>query len=119
MKKLIAALTIFLLTATIFAQAPEKMSYQAVIRNGSNVLITNQTVGMRISVLQGSASGTAVYIETQTPTTNSNGLVTIQIGGGTIVSGSFSAINWENGPYYIKTETDPTGGPNYTISGTS
>jgi hypothetical protein len=95
------------------------MSYQAVIRDNSNALVTNQIVGMQISILQGSANGTAVYAETQTPTTNTNGLVSIEIGGGTVVSGNFSTIDWANGPYFMKTETDPAGGTNYTITGTS
>lgn len=101
------------------AQAPEKMSYQAVIRNTANTLVTNQAVGMKISILQGSASGTAVYVETQTPTSNINGLVAVEIGTGAVVSGAFATINWANGPYFIKTETDPTGGSSYTITGTS
>ncbi|MFN5627818.1 MAG: hypothetical protein ACK48W_00905, partial [Bacteroidota bacterium] len=95
------------------------MSYQAVIRDNSNALVTNQVVGMQISILQGSANGTAVYTETQTPTTNTNGLASIEIGSGNLVSGNFATINWANGPYFIKTETDPTGSTNYTITGTS
>jgi hypothetical protein len=101
------------------AQAPEKMSYQAVIRNSSGTLMNNQTIGMQISILQGSVNGTAIYIETQSPTTNENGLASIEIGAGTIVTGTFSDINWSAGPYFIKTETDPTGGTNYSIIGTS
>jgi len=101
------------------AQSPQKMSYQAVIRNASNTLIANSTVRMQISILQGSATGTIVYSETQTPTTNTNGLATLEIGTGSVVSGTFATINWANGPYFIKTETDPTGGTNYTISGTT
>ena len=72
-----------------------------------------------VALLQGSASGTSVYVETQTPTTNSNGLVSVEIGTGTLVSGSFSAIDWSNNTYFIKTDTAPTGGTNYTITGTS
>jgi hypothetical protein len=119
MKRLSTFLAIALLTVSMFAQSPQLMSYQAVVRNSSNALVTNQAVGMRISILQGSATGTAVYVETQTPTTNANGLASLQIGGGTAVTGTFSAINWAAGPYYIKTETDPTGGSNYTITGTN
>ena len=119
MKKIYSILAGLLLTASVFAQAPQKMSYQAVIRNSSNTLITSAPVGMQISVLQGSASGTAVYVETQTPSTNANGLASVEIGGGTVVSGNFSTINWANGPYFIKTETDPTGGTAYTITGTN
>ena len=107
------------LTVTTTTQVPEKMSYQAVVRNTTNNLVTNQPVGMQISILQGSATGTAVYIETQTPTSNANGLVSLEIGGGTVVSGNMATINWANGPYFIKTETDPTGGSSYTITGTS
>ena len=119
MKKIYSILAGLLLTASVFAQAPQKMSYQAVIRNSSNTLITSAPVGMQISVLQGSSTGTAVYVEMQTPSTNANGLVSVEIGGGTVVFGNFSTINWANGPYFIKTETDPTGGTAYTITGTN
>jgi hypothetical protein len=115
MKKLFTLLLIVAMTLSVFAQAPQKMSYQAVIRDASNNLVTSHAVGMRIRILQGSASGTVVYTETQTPTTNANGLVSIEIGGGA----GFDVINWTSGPYFFKTETDPTGGTNYTISGTS
>ena len=119
MKKIITICAAILITASVFAQSPEKMSYQAVVRDGSNALVTSTAVGMQISILQGSASGTAVYLETQTPTSNSNGLVSLEIGDGTVVSGDFSTIDWANGPYFIKTETDPAGGTSYTITGTS
>jgi hypothetical protein len=95
------------------------MSYQAVIRNTGDALVTNTQVGMQISILQGSAGGTAVYIERLFPTTNANGLVSLEIGTGTVVSGDFTTIDWSNGTYFIKTETDPTGGTTYTITGTS
>ncbi|MFN4853743.1 MAG: collagen-like protein, partial [Bacteroidota bacterium] len=119
MKKIIALGTAIVLAAIVFAQSPNKMSYQAVIRNSSNALVSNQPVGMRISILQGTTSGNAVYVETQTPNTNANGLVSLEVGTGTVVSGTFAAINWANGPYFIKTETDPSGGTNYTITGTT
>src|SRR5687768_1280265 len=125
MKKRSTIFAAFILVASAFltqrvsAQAPNKMSYQAVIRNATNALVTNQTVGMQVSILQGSPTGTAVYVETQTPTTNTNALVSMEIGSGTIVSGNFTTIDWANGPYFIKTETDPTGGTTYSITGTS
>ena len=119
MKKIITICAAILMTSSLFAQAPNKMSYQAVIRNNTNALVANQAVGMRISILQTLPSGTAVYVETQTPTTNTNGLASIEIGGGTIVSGNFASINWANGPYFVKTETDPNGGTSYNITGTS
>lgn len=119
MKKIITLLAVALFATTVSAQAPQKMSYQAVIRNASNVLVANANIRMRISVLQGTATGTSVYIETQTATTNVNGLATLEIGNGTVVSGTFASIAWGTNAYFIKTETDPTGGTNYTIVGTS
>jgi hypothetical protein len=74
---------------------------------------------MRISIIQGSATGTAVYCETQSTINNRNGLATIQIGAGFSTPGSFSAINWANGTYFAKIETDPSGGTNYTLSSVS
>lgn len=119
MKKIFLIMTAVLLTANLFAQAPQKMSYQAVIRNASNTLITNTTVGMRLSILQGSEFGASVYVETQTPITNTNGLVSLEIGNGIVILGTFSSIDWSNGPYFIKTETDPNGGSAYSITGVS
>lgn len=108
-----------LFATTMLAQAPQKMSYQAVIRNSSNLLVANTNVGIKISILQTAPNGTVVYSETHTPTTNANGLATLEIGGGTLLSGNFATINWANGPFYIKTETDPAGGISYSIISTS
>jgi len=117
MKKLVAILVAIVINVTLWAQSPDKMSYQAVIRNSSNQLITNTQVGMKISILKGlPPTYTAVYWEIQTPTTNANGLVSIEIGG---TYSGFDTIHWSNGPYFIKTETDPNGGTNYTITGES
>ena len=122
MKKIYSLLlTVTITTLSLFAQAPRKISYQAVIRDSGNQLVINTEIGMRISILQGSVFGASVYIETLTPETNANGLVTIEIGreDATVVTGDFPQINWSDGPYFIKTETDPSGGTTYTITGTS
>ena len=119
MKQLFTLLAAVLLTATIHAQTPEKMSYQAVIRDSEGLLVTETNIGMQISILQGDAEGDALYVERHFPTTNENGLVTLKIGSGTVVSGSLTGIDWTDGPYFLKTETDLAGGANYTISGTS
>jgi len=108
-----------LISSPIIAQTPQKLSYQAVVRGTDNKLVISQTVGIQLSILQGSVTGTVVFVERHSPVTNSNGLVTIEIGSGSPVSGSLSAIEWADGPYFIKTETDPTGGTGYTITGTN
>jgi uncharacterized protein (TIGR02145 family) len=117
--KLISLFAGILLQLQVQAQAPEKMSYQAVIRDNNDQLVTNNNIGMQISIIQGSPAGTPVYIERHFPTTNENGLVTVEIGSGTVVTGSFTAIDWANGTFFFKTETDLNGGISYTISGTS
>ena len=109
----------FLMVATSFAQAPNKMSYQAVVRNASDALLISKSISVQISILQGSAQGTSVYTETFAATTNANGLVTLEIGTGIVVSGDITTIDWNDGPYFMKTETDPAGGIAYSISGTS
>ncbi|MBN9294717.1 MAG: hypothetical protein J0G96_12140 [Flavobacteriia bacterium] len=119
MKKIVTLLFLTFSIFSAYAQSPEKMSYQAVVRNSNNSLLISQSVGIRISILQGSSAGTEVYVETHTTTTNANGLVSLEIGNGTVVSGTFDAIDWSNGPFFIKTETDPAGGTNYSIIGTS
>ena len=119
MKKIYTIAAALLITVGVWAQAPEKMSYQTVVRDATNTLVTAQTVGMQISILQGSAIGTAVYVETHTPNTNANGLASLEIGTGTVVSGDFITIDWATDIYFIKTETDPAGGSTYTITGTS
>ena len=119
MKRISLLFSLIILTLNLFAQVPQKMSYQAVIRNASNNLVTNTPVKMKISILQGSPTGAAVYSELHSTNTNANGLTSIEIGAGTSPNGTFSSINWANGTYYLKTETDPNNGTNYTITGTS
>jgi hypothetical protein len=119
MKKVFSFLTGMLICSLLMAQAPQGISHQAVIRNSLNEIVTNSTVGIRVSILQGSPTGTLVYRETQTPVSNANGLITYIIGQGTVGTGVFEDIGWSDGPYYLKTEADPTGGTSYTITGTT
>lgn len=121
MKRLLSFTIALLIAGCVFAQAPQKMSYQCVVRNSAGNLVTNQSVGLKISIRQGSASGTVIFSETYSPApqTNANGLVMVEIGSGTASTGSFNGIDWSTGPYFLETQTDPTGGNNYSISGTS
>ncbi len=119
MKKLFTITAILVCAISVFAQSPQKLSYQAVVRDSDNKLVRGHSVGMKVSILRGSAKGNLVYAETHNPLANANGLISIKIGGGKSTEGSFADIDWSNGPYFIKTETDPDGGKNYSISGTS
>ena len=117
--KTIYTCVFLLIAAAVKAQPPQSMSYQAVVRNASNALVQEGAVGVRISILQGTAAGTAVYQENHIATTNLNGLLTLEVGMGSILVGTFTGINWENGPYFIQSEIDPTGGNNYSITTTN
>jgi hypothetical protein len=125
MKKLLALLALLFCLQMGFAQAPQKMSYQAVVRNSSNTLVVNSQVGVKITIYyfpteRSSARWINVYIESHVATTNQNGLFSIAIGTGTPISGDLSSVNWSTNEYYIKSEIDVSGTPpytNYTIKG--
>jgi hypothetical protein len=118
MKKLFSLTAALFIITCLPAQSPQKLSYQAVIRDATGKLVQGGNIGVKITILQGSATGTGVYTETHTAATNANGLVSLEIGGG-ITTGNFAGIDWSNGPYFLKTETDPAGGTNYSITGVS
>ena len=110
MKKLVLSLVaIATISLSSFGQAPEGFKYQAVVRDAGNTILNNQAVGMQIEILQGGISGTPVYTESFTPTTNTYGLVNLEIGTGT-TSDDFTIIDWANDTYFIRTSIDVTGG---------
>ncbi len=121
MRKLCTFFSAVLITASVWAQIPSLMNYQTVIRDSNNKLVTNLRIGMKVSILQGTDSGSVVYAETHTPVTNDNGLAGIEIGSGKRSMGisGFEDIDWARGPYVIVLETDPAGGTNYTRSDTN
>lgn len=120
MKKNILALTILIAIAgSLYAQVPQFINYQAIARNSTNATIANATVALRFTVRNDSASGTAVYRETQLATTNQFGLFTASIGNGTPVTGVFSGINWGMGNKFLQVELDVAGGNNFIDMGTS
>lgn len=120
--KFLAAIFLsFIIALSVHAQenAPLKMSYQAVVRDGTNQLLENKKIGMRISILQGSVTGSLVYSETHSPTTNTNGLVSVIIGDGRSTTGAIALIDWSQGPFFAEMEIDPAGGTNYSITSTT
>jgi hypothetical protein len=119
MKIVFNAIIILSFCGIAISQSPNKMSYQAVVRKSDNTLLTNSLVGAQISILQSYANGAVVYSERHTVSTNDNGLVTFEIGNGTVQSGNFASIDWSKGPYFVKSEFDPAGGTSYAISSTT
>lgn len=115
-KQLLTLVACLLFSATAaLAQVPQAMSFQAVLRDADQQLLVNQSVNVRISILQGSDSGVPVYIEEHAVETNANGLVSLRIGTGDVEVGMFSEIDWANAPYFVQTETDPDGGNEFTV----
>ncbi|MDP2387513.1 MAG: hypothetical protein Q8M29_14140 [Bacteroidota bacterium] len=115
--------TLILATCLTFitnAQAPQGINYQGVARNAAGVELSNQSIGIELSVLEGSPSGTTIYTETHALTTDANGLFTLVIGAGTPTTGTFNAINWAvGGSKFLKVSMDITGGTSYQLMGTS
>jgi uncharacterized protein (TIGR02145 family) len=119
MRKITLTILCALLAIVASGQAPQGFTHQAVIRDANNQLIIESSIGIKVSIIQGSTAGDIVYSETHLPVSNTNGLISFIIGHGTVVSGVFAEIDWASGPYFIETKADPTGGTNYTIEGTS
>lgn len=116
MKKLYATIGLFL-ASLVSAQVPQAFSYQTIAFNAAGAPVANGNVSFRISILDNSATGTVLYTETQTKTTNSKGLVNLNIGQGTATTGNFGGINWGTNTKFVKVEMDPAGGSNYTNVG--
>ena len=117
MKNYLLFLFGLILSTTVLAQTPQGISHQAVMRDSDNNLIIESPIGLQVSILQGAHDGNAVYVETHQVTSNQNGLITYIIGEGVAVEGVFEEIDWSDGPYWLETKADPTGGTDYSISG--
>jgi|GEM_PF-3081870 len=119
MRKITLTLFAMVVFVAAYCGVPQAISYQAVVQNAtSGQPIKDKTVSMRLSILSGSAVGPVSYEETQSITTDGIGVVALNIGNGTVVSGSFASIVWSSGSYYLKTEIDTAGGTNYVNVGT-
>ncbi|MCZ8286219.1 MAG: hypothetical protein O9353_12265, partial [Bacteroidia bacterium] len=99
---------IFFLSVTGVVLAQNAISYQAVARNNAGIILPNQTISVKFEIRQGSLTGTGVFSETHTITTNRFGLFTLAIGS--INTSQFQAINWANMPFFMEVSIDPAGG---------
>jgi len=119
MRTLTLLSSLFLATfGSAAGQTPQLINYQGVARMGTGLVIADQGIGLRLSILSGSPSGSAVYVETHATTTNAFGLFNVQVGNGNVGSGSMAAIDWSTDTYYLKVELDDEGGSNYALMGT-
>jgi len=119
MKKLaLIFLAITCLGSSLFAQAPEAFKYQAVIKNTDGEIISGQEVSIKISILNENPTGDVVYSEEHTVTTNDIGMVSLNIGEGSLLTGDFSQIPWNEGDKFLKIEIDDSGGSSYAELGT-
>ena len=106
MKKLFTSIFLLFIGLAVFAQSPTTFNYQAVLHDASGGILTNQEEEIGIALLQGSASGTEVFTETHSVTTNEFGLVNLQIGSVNTVD--METIDWSAGPYFIQISVDGT-----------
>jgi len=118
MKKNLIFFCCLLMSLTLLAQSPAKFSYQSVIHNTDGSYARNQSIGVRVSILKGSATGNVVYSETHKATTNSNGLLILTIGDG-VSSQNLTDIDWSDGLFFIKSEFDLSGGTDYQLENTT
>jgi hypothetical protein len=114
---LLLSVLALLISLPASAQAPQGINYQGVARDNEGKPIASKAISVRISILQGSAQGTAEYTETHTPQTNPFGLFTLVIGQGTVTTGNFAFVSWAIGNKWLQIEIDPTGGSSYQLAG--
>ena len=122
LNKLIKILFTFLLCIVIInSQAQTGLNFQGVARTSNNIILASQPISLRLSILQGSSTGIAEYVETRRVTTNAQGLFTAVIGdtGSISTLGNFSTINWKNTPKFLKIEMDAAAGTNFITMGTT
>jgi uncharacterized protein (TIGR02145 family) len=90
------------ISAVVFSQAPQSIPYQAVVRNTDGSTMANAAVTITFKIHDNGATGTVVYEETHATTTNAQGLVSLNVGGGTAMTGTFSGIQWGTGSKFLQ-----------------
>ncbi|MFN8256279.1 MAG: putative metal-binding motif-containing protein [Bacteroidales bacterium] len=106
MKRFILNIVWVLSIVMLQAQVPQAFSYKLQIKGNSGNPHANKKINLKISIIQESIHGSAVYIEKHQVNTSPSGLVDIEIGRGTPIQGLFTEIDWKNWPYFVKAELD-------------
>jgi len=102
-----------------FSQFDKTFSYHAIVRNESGILLQNQNVGIKVSILESTENGPIIYSELNTVLTDDKGFLNFKVGAGSNTTGSLDNIDWSSNSYYIKLEYDLTGGNNYSLTHTT
>lgn len=98
MRKLLTLVVMMVVAVAAMAQSTNKISYQAVIRDSHNRLVVTQPVSVTVTITDGNRT----YTENLSGTTNANGLLSLEIGGGN----GFDAIDWRNALITTSTTID-------------
>jgi hypothetical protein len=106
------------LLCTVNTYAQNSFRYQAVARDSSGDAISNQLIGVQISIILDDIANSPIYQEMHQPTSNDYGVLNLNVGDGIPLVGDFASINWSQ-TSFIKVELDITGGTNYTVESTS
>ena len=115
MKRLSTILALLLLSIAVLAQVPQQFTYQALICDAENEIISNRVITVQLSIV--TANDSVVYSEMHQTTTNENGVVSLAVGTGT-TNDNFSQIDWSKGEYYLQTVAD-LGADEQLVSGIS
>ncbi len=119
MKQAIIIITSVMLATICQGQVPQAFSFQSLVLDANGDPVSDQSIGVLIQIIDGAPTGAVLYSESHSPITNSNGLYSIEIGNGDVVSGSFGNIDWLGGLKYVSLSHDITGGTSYTLVGSS
>lgn len=119
MKRIILVFMWLFAAGALLGQTPQSFNYQASLNDADGNLLVEQSIGVKMSILIGSAIGDPVYEETHTTETNAAGVFAVRVGSGDPLTGTFEDINWGANAFYLKVEVDPNGESNYVHMGTT
>jgi hypothetical protein len=108
-KILLATFCLFLASAAHAQFIPQGLAYQCVVRDANQQPILNQPVNLIFSIRSGAANGPIVYSERHQVNTSANGLISLIVGKGQVLSGQFTGVNWSGGSKFFQVFLDQSG----------
>jgi surface protein len=86
-----------------------QFNYQAIVKDSDGNPVTINQVKFKFSLMYQSSTASPVFVEEHDITTPPDGVVNLAVGGGTVVNGTFSNIDWSNS-VFMKEELDTGNG---------